>query len=111
MKKTSLYVVLASLLVGALALPVSAADKSKEITLTGEGKCAKCSLKEAAKCQNALQVQENGKTVTYYLEQNKVSKDFHDTICENPQKITVTGKVKDENGKKVLTASKIALAK
>src|ERR1051326_4779908 len=102
MKKTSLYIALASLLLGALALPVSAAE-SKNVTLTGEGKCAKCSLKETDKCQNALQVQENGKTVTYYLDQNKVSKVFHDTICEAPKKITVTGKVKEENGKKILT--------
>ena len=53
---------------------------SKETTLTGTMVCAKCKLHEADKCQNVLQVEKDGKTVNYYLTQNKVSKDFHDPI-------------------------------
>jgi hypothetical protein len=109
MKKTSLLVVLAGLLVAALAAPAFAADK--EVTITGEGKCAKCALKETDKCQNAIQTQEDGKTVTYYVAQNKVSKDFHENLCKETQKVTATGTVKEENGKKVITVSKIELAK
>jgi hypothetical protein len=111
MRKTSLQLALTALLAGALTLPAFAADTSKEVILTGEGKCAKCQLKETDKCQNVIQTQEDGKTVTYYLEQNKVSKNFHESLCENPRKITVTGLVKDESGKKILTPSKIKLAK
>ena len=109
MKRTSLCLLLAALLFAALV--ASAADKTKEVTLTGDGKCAKCQLKETDTCQNVIQTQEDGKTITYYLEQNKVSKNFHESLCENPRKITVTGIVKEENGRKLLTPSKIKLVK
>ena len=109
MKKTSLWIALAAFLVTALAVPAFAAGK--EVTVTGEGTCAKCALHETDKCQTVIQTEENGKKVTYYLAQNKVSKDFHDNVCEKPQKITATGTVKEKDGKMVLTATKIELAK
>jgi hypothetical protein len=109
MKKTSLLIGLAGLLTVALAAPTFAAEK--EITVTGEGKCAKCSLKETDKCQNAVQVEKDGKTTTYYLVQNDVSKAFHDELCKESKKVTATGTVKEVDGKQQFTASKIALAK
>jgi hypothetical protein len=96
-------------LVGLLAIPAFAADK--EVTITGEGKCAKCALHETKKCQNVIQTEENGKTVTYYLAQNDTSKDFHDNLCKKSEKVTATGTVSEENGKKILTVSKIEEAK
>ncbi len=94
----------------ALATPSFAADSGKEVTITGEGKCGKCSLKETEKCQNVIETTEDGKTVKYYLTQNSVSKEFHDNICKEPKKITATGKVKEVDGKKELTATNIKLA-
>jgi hypothetical protein len=41
-----------------------AADKEK--TVTGEGQCAKCSLKKADACQNAIVAKEDGKELIYY---------------------------------------------
>ena len=96
-------------LAGLLAIPASAADK--EVTITGEGMCAKCALHETTKCQNAIQTQEGGKTVTYYLTQNDTSKDFHDNLCKQNEKVTATGTVTEKDGKKVLTVSKIEEAK
>jgi RecG-like helicase len=96
-------------LITALAIPAFAGGK--EVTITGEGKCAKCALHETDKCQNVIQTQENGKTVTYYLAHNSVSKEFHDNICKESKKITVTGTVKEKDGKKTLTPTKIELAK
>lgn len=97
-------------MISAMSLSAFGADK-KEITLTGEGKCAKCTLHETDKCQNVIQVKEEGATVTYYLAQNKVSKGFHEDLCKETVKIRVTGTVTEEDGKKVLTASKIKLVK
>jgi hypothetical protein len=94
-----------------LALTPTAFAKSKEITLTGEGQCAKCVLHQTKKCQNTLILEEHGKPVTYYLAQNKVSKAFHDQICQAPARITVTGKVKKVHGKLELTPTKIELAR
>src|SRR5436190_20012947 len=110
MKKTSLMFALAGMLMTTLASPVFAAD-SKEVTVTGEGKCAKCAMHEGDKCQSVIQTQENGKTVTYYLAKNKESDAFHESICKEEHKVTATGKVKESDGKKILTASKIELAK
>ena len=110
MKKTSLIGAgLAGLLALALALPAFADDK--EITINGEGKCAKCILKEADKCQNAIQVEKDGKKTTYYLAENDVSKKFHENLCEESKKVTATGTVKEVDGKQQLTAKKIELAK
>ena len=89
---------------------VFAADNN-ETTLTGTMVCAKCKLHEADKCQNVLQVEKDGKTVNYYLAENKVSKDFHNNICKNDgEKATVTGKVSEKGGKEMVVASKIEAA-
>ena len=93
----------------ALTLPALAADK--EVTITGEGMCAKCALHMTDKCQNAIQTKEDGKTVTYLLAQNQVSKDFHENLCKESHKVTATGTVKEKDGKKILTATKIELVK
>jgi hypothetical protein len=103
MKKISSIIALA----GLLAIPAFAADK--EMTITGTAKCAKCALHETAECQNVIQTKEKGKTVTYYLAENDKSKDFHENICKKPEgeKVKATGKLSEENGKKILTISKI----
>lgn len=105
MKKITSLIALA----GLLAIPTFAADN--EVTITGQGTCAKCALHETDKCQTVIQTKEHGQKVTYYLADNAVSKDFHDNICKKPEKVTATGTVSEENGKKILTASKIEEAK
>src|SRR5215470_5292806 len=93
-----------ALLIGAFTTPSFGAE---EKTITGEGKCAKCALKESDSCQNVIQVSEGGKTVNYYLTKNKVAKDFHDNICKESKKVTANGTVKEVDGKNELTATKI----
>jgi Family of unknown function (DUF6370) len=105
MKKITSLIALA----GLLAIPAFAADK--EVTITGQGTCAKCALHETDKCQTVIQTKEHGEKVAYYLADNEISKDFHDNVCKKPEKITATGTVSEENGKKILTASKIEEAK
>jgi RecG-like helicase len=104
MRKTKLL--MAALFATVLACSAFAEDK--EVTVTGDGQCAKCSLNETKKCQNAIKTSD-GKT--YYLADNKVSKDFHDEVCKETKKVTATGTVKEVDGKMQLTASKIELAK
>lgn len=112
-KNIALFAGVAALFLVAAITPASAAEgkeKKEKVTITGEGKCAKCSLKEADKCQNVIQVDEGGKKVNYYLTQNKIAKDFHENICKESKKVTATGTVKEVDGKKEFTASKIELA-
>ena len=115
MRKASfLLTAVAGLLLLAVATPSFAADsgKSKERTITGEAKCAKCALKEGDKCQSVIQVEnKKGKTVNFYLADNEVSKAFHANVCKETKKVTATGTVKKVEGKNEFTVSKIELAK
>ena len=86
-------------------MPESQAE-SAEVTLTGTGCCAKCELKQADSCQNALKSGD----VVYLLEHNAVSKAFHKNLCSGTKAITAVGAIKDVDGKKVLVATKISLA-
>jgi hypothetical protein len=81
--------------------------EGKTVTVSGEGKCAKCSLKETDSCQNVIQTKEDGKTVTYYLTKNDVANKFHKNVCKAPAKVSAKGTVKEVGGKKELTATEI----
>ena len=113
MKRMSLILTgIAALLLLAFATPALAADASKEKTITGEAKCAKCMLKETDKCQTVIQAEnKKGKTVNYYLASNDVSKAFHQNVCKEAKKVKATGTVKKVDGKNEFTVSKIELAK
>ena len=100
----------AGLLMLAVAMPAFAEEKTR--TITGEGKCGKCAMKETDKCQNVIQVEKNGKKTLFYLTQNDISKKFHEEyLCKGTKKVTATGTVKTVDGKREFTATKIDLAK
>jgi hypothetical protein len=109
MKKLKLMLALLAGLAIASTTTVLAAD---DVTITGNMVCGKCTLHETTSCQNVVQVTEDGKTVNYYLKQNDVSKAAHDPICGGgSEKVTVTGTVKEKDGKKTMTPSKIDVVK
>jgi uncharacterized protein YdeI (BOF family) len=81
---------------------LSTAAFAKEVTLTGEGKCLKCALKKADKCQNVVEVKEGEKTATYKLT-GDVSKGFHGEICSQTKKVKVTGTLNKEAGELAVT--------
>jgi len=107
-KRNTLFTSLAAVVL--LSFATATVATAEEVTIKGEGKCGKCALKETEKCQNVIQAQEDGKTVTYYLAKNKVSNDFHENLCKETKKVTATGTVKEVDGKKELTVTKIELA-
>lgn len=82
-----------------------------EVTLKGQLTCAKCGLHESSVCQNVLRVTDAGdKTETkYYLAKNDVAQAHHEEVCGSQVGATITGRVTDEGGKKVLTASAITV--
>src|SRR6266480_1830437 len=108
MKKSLAVAAVMALLFGAATLRSVAADKA--VTITGEGKCAKCALKETKECQNVIQTEKGDKKVTYYLVQNDVSEKFHKNICKASKKVKASGTVKEVDGKMELTATKIEVA-
>lgn len=104
MKKSLLLALFA---VAGLAFNASAA----EITIKGEGQCAKCSLKEAKECTDAIVVEENGKKTTYIFAKNDATKSLHKEICTAKKKLEATGTVKEVDGKKQFVASKVEVVK
>jgi hypothetical protein len=106
-KSLALVAGVAVLLAAATVRTIAAGDS---VTITGEGKCAKCALKETKECQNVIQAEKDGKTVNYYLVANDVSKEFHGKLCKESKKVTATGTVKEVDGKMELTPTKIQLA-
>ena len=109
MKKFIITMVAGLALAGA-ATQTFAADK--EVTITGDMVCGKCTLHETAKCQNVIQVKSDGKTVKYFLAKNDVSDALHEDVCHgDTKKVTATGKVEEKDGKQVLTATKLEAAK
>jgi RecG-like helicase len=109
--RKSLAFVAGVALLACVAVTTRTVAADKAVTISGEGKCAKCALKETEECQNVIQTKKGGKEVTYYLVQNDMSKDFHHNICKGPKKVTATGTVKEVDGKMELTVTKIELAK
>lgn len=98
-----------------LAFSAQAAEEGKEVTLKGTGMCLKCELKKAEKCQNAIQVEKDGKKLTYALvdaEGKDISKKFHSNLCQTTKKVVAKGVVKEkEDGKLELVVSAIELDK
>ena len=106
MKKIALLSIIA---LSALGLAVHAADVTK---IEGEGTCAKCDLKTATACQNAIIVTgADGKKETILCDANDVSKAFHKSVCKGAAKVTAEGVVTEKDGKKTIALTKIELAK
>lgn len=101
--RNKLSMLAVAVLFSGLTVAVAFADETIK-TITGEGQCAKCSLKETDKCANAVVVEEDGEKSTYYMDMtNKIAKAFHGKICTDKVKIKVTGTVKEEDKKKIIT--------
>jgi hypothetical protein len=90
----------ALVLVLGLASLVAAGD----VTLEGKVTCAKCGLKKAEACQNALVVAKDGGQDVYYIAANEVAEKFGH-VCEGEKKAKVTGTVTEKDGQKWITAS------
>ena len=74
-KSLTVVAVVAALFLAVTA--IQALAKGDAVTITGMGKCAKCALKQSEACQTVIQAEKDGKTVTYWLTDNEVAKDFH----------------------------------
>jgi hypothetical protein len=84
----------------------------KEVTIKGTILCARCALKEAKKCQTAIQVKEDGQTVTYYLDDKGNKEEYHAEVCGGARREgTVTGTVHEREGKRFVKPTKVEYAR
>ncbi len=93
-----------------------AEDKKKadgKTTVEGIMVCSKCTLKETPKCGNAVKVKDGDKEVVYYISDKGNKETYHKAICaaDSEQKVKVTGKLVEKNGKKTLEDAKVEVLK
>ena len=94
-------------LVVAMCLVVALrAEEGKEETLKGTITCAKCDLKKEKKCATVVVVKKDDKETVYYFD-TASDKKHHKTICTEPKKGTVTGTVKKDGDKMVVTVKDV----
>jgi hypothetical protein len=86
------------------------ARPDEEKTLKGTITCAKCDLKKEAKCATVIKVKEGDKDVVYYFDTDSHRKN-HREICTTPKEGTVTGKVSEKDGKKMVKVDKVEFKK
>ena len=91
------------------------ADKDKEapkvVSLEGDICCGKCELKESAKCHVTIVVKgKDGKKSTYWFDAD-ASKKYHGDVCTEVKAGTVTGTVKKDGDKMVLTVTELKYKK
>jgi hypothetical protein len=113
MRKLLVLAVAGVMFSGLTLLKAENSEEGKKVTISGEGMCAKCALKETKTCQNVVIETKDGKKTTYYLVANAVAKKAHqrDGFCQatkdDPIKVKVTGTCVKKDGKFEVTAEKI----
>ena len=94
-----------------VALVLSASASGANVTITGDGACAKCQLKEAKSCQPPVTAMEDGKKVTYYLRENAATKQIGKQLCSEHLQLKVTGAVQTVDGRFEITPTKVEIVK
>ena len=80
--------------------------RGKEETLKGTITCGKCDLKLADKCATVIKVGEK----VYWFDE-ATSKKYHKEVCTEAKEGTVTGTVKKDGDKMIVTATKVEFKK
>ena len=89
-------------LVGAPAV----AKEDKEETLKGTITCGKCDLKMSEKCHTVIKV---GDKVYWFDDASQ--KKYHKEVCTEAKEGTVTGTVKKDGDKLIVTPTKVEFTK
>jgi hypothetical protein len=89
-----------------LGVAGTAKAADKEVKLTGTICCSKCELKMTDKCHTVIKVKEKGKDVIYWFDEAGNKKN-HASICQEAKEGTVTGTVKKQGDKMIVTVKKV----
>jgi len=96
--------VLALAYVGFVSAPLFAEEKeAKEVTLEGKITCPKCDLGTESKCGTVMKTKD-GKI--YYFDADS-NKKYHKDICTESRKGSVTGTVKKDGEKMIISVKEL----
>jgi hypothetical protein len=84
----------------------AADDKDKEKKLEGTICCAKCELKKTDKCATVIVVKDGDKETVYFFDKDS-DKKYHKKICTEALKGSVTGSVKKDGDKMIVTVKEL----
>ena len=93
-------------MVAVLAIVAYVRAEDKEETLKGTITCAKCDLKKEKTCTTVIVVKKDDKETVYYFDKDS-GKKHHKAICTEPKKGEVTGTVKKDGDKMVVTVKEL----
>jgi hypothetical protein len=100
-------VAMALAFVCALVIGAQAEEKkAKEVKLSGKITCSKCECKKTDSCHTVIVVKKGTKAELYYFD-DAANKKYHAGICKKGKPGSVTGTVSEEDGKKIITVSKL----
>ena len=95
-----------TIVVGFNALGDEKKEELKKVTLKGTIGCSKCEFKLTDECGTAIKVKEGDKEVIYLvLDEGKDAK-YHDKICQETKKGSVTGVVGMKDKQKTIKPDK-----
>src|SRR5260370_4806515 len=107
MLRVSMVTLSMALVVG---LGAAVAEEKKEVTLAGTITWAKCDVKIETKCATVIKVTKDGKDTIYYFDKDS-NKKYHGDTCMEAKDGSVTGTVKKDGEKMVVTVTKLEYKK
>jgi len=106
-----LSVLVLGIAIVAFSSPARADEKDgKEVKLEGTIVCAKCELKISPSCAACIVVEKDNKKTTYWFD-TTASKKYHPDICSETKPGTVTGTVKKDGDKMIVTVTDLKYKK
>jgi len=85
---------------------VDAGGEKKEVTLKGKITCAKCDLGVEKACATVIVTKKDKKEVTVYFDKES-NKKYHSDICTEAKNGSVTGTVKKDGKKDVISVKEL----
>lgn len=94
------------LLAGGIDAGEKAKKEGKEVVLKGTITCGKCDLKQDKACATVIVVKKDTKETVYYFDPAGHKK-HHSVVCTESKEGSVTGTVKTEGEKKIITVKEV----
>jgi len=86
---------------------VEAGGEKKEVTLKGKITCAKCDLGVEKACATVIVTKKDKKEITVYFDKES-NKKYHGDICTEAKNGTVTGTLKKDGKKDVISVKELS---
>jgi hypothetical protein len=92
--------------VAVCAFTSTAVAADEKMTLEGNIVCGKCELKMSPKCAVCIVVEKDKKKTTYWFDADS-SKKYHGDVCQDVKPGKVTGTVKKDGDKMMITVTEL----